>query len=206
LKGIGDIIGILGGGTPSTQEASFWQDGDITWFSPTDLTSAGMMFVSESAKRITQLGLEKSSARLFPPKSVMITSRATIGVVAVNTALACTNQGFITCLPNQHFPVFYLYNWVLENREIIQGLASGATFREINKATFRKIPVLVTSAGVELRFNSLVEPLYEHVENLIAKNANLRRTRDLLLPRLVSGELDVSELELAGVEEIPANI
>lgn len=198
---LGDVINILGGGTPSTQEPSFWDGGNITWYSPSDLTAAGTMFVSDSTKKITQSGLEKSSARLFPAYSVMMTSRATIGVVAINTTVACTNQGFIICLPTPDFQVYHIYNWIIENREKIQSLASGATFREINKATFRKLPVILAPPSIEAQFHTVVEPIYKQIENLITKNANLRRQRDLLLPRLVSGELDVSELELAGVME-----
>ncbi|GAB4175176.1 MAG: hypothetical protein Fur005_37110 [Roseiflexaceae bacterium] len=201
IKCIGDVIEILGGGTPSTQESTYWDHGTITWYSPTDLTAAGAMFVSGSAKRITRLGLEKSSARLFPAYSVMMTSRATIGVVAINTTEACTNQGFITCLPNDILSVYHIYYWLLENREVISSLASGATFKEINKATFRKIPIILPDSVLRRRFCDLIEPMCKTIELLIAKNANLRRTRDLLLPKLVSGELDVSELEIAGVVE-----
>jgi|SRR5690348_971168 len=201
VKAIGDVIETLGGGTPSTQNIEYWDSGDVIWYSPTDLTSAGTMFITDSAKKITETGLYKSSARLFPAYSVMMTSRATIGVTAINTQQACTNQGFIICIPNEVLSAYQIYFWLAENKEKIISLASGATFKEINRGTFRKLPVIVSDANISRRFNELALPICKQVENLIAKNANLRQTRDLLLPKLISGEVDVEELEVAGVEK-----
>lgn len=192
VRSIGEAIEILGGGTPSTKTREFWDQGEIIWYSPTDLTTAGTMFIMDSAKKITNLGLQSSSARLFPAYSVMMTSRATIGVVAINTQSACTNQGFITCIPNQRLSTYQIYHWVLDNKEKIISLASGTTFKEINKTTFRKLSILIPNTDVRERFNTTVSPLYKQVENLLRKNTNLRRTRDLLLPKLISGEIDVS--------------
>jgi type I restriction enzyme S subunit len=108
VKPIGEAIETLGGGTPSTKNPEYWDNGTITWFTPSDLTSAGTMFISESSRQITELGFQKSSAHLFPPYSVMMTSRATIGVVAINTQEACTNQGFITCIPNERVSAYQI--------------------------------------------------------------------------------------------------
>ncbi|GCF08838.1 restriction endonuclease subunit S [Dictyobacter arantiisoli] len=202
LQLIGDVVEVLGGGTPSTKNPEYWLDGDIIWFSPTDLTAASSMFISDSAKKINAQGLQKSSARLFPAGSVMMTSRATIGVIAINTQPACTNQGFITCLPNEYMSAYQLYFWLAENKEKIISLASGSTFREINKATFRGLPVVIPEQKVSQHFNSIVQPLCQQIENLIFRNINLRRTRDLLLPKLIAGELDVEHLSVpSSVEE-----
>jgi type I restriction enzyme, S subunit len=200
IKDIGEVIDVLGGGTPSTQEPEYWVNGVVIWFSPSDLTAAGTMFIADSSKKITKLGLQKSSARLFPAYSVMMTSRATIGVTAINTREACTNQGFITCLPNEDISAYQIYFWIDKQREKIIGLASGATFKEINKATFRKLPIIVADKDTRNRFADILHPICKQIENLQAKNTNLRRTRDLLLPKLISGELDVSKLEIAGIE------
>lgn len=197
VKAIGSVVETLGGGTPSTQNNEFWDDGDVLWYSPTDLTTARTIFVTDSAKKITRLGLKSSSARLFPPYSVMMTSRATIGVIAINTLPACTNQGFITCIPNQLLSTYQIYHWLLDNKEKIISLASGATFKEINRTTFRQLPILIPQENIAHRFNTTVAPIYKQVEVLTKSNQNLRRTRDLLLPKLVSGEIDLS----SGVED-----
>jgi type I restriction enzyme S subunit len=96
VKPVAEAFETLGGGTPSTKISEYWENGDVTWFTPTDLTRSGSMFVMESEKKISTLGLKNSAAKMFPAYSVMMTSRATIGVTALNTSPACTNQGFIT--------------------------------------------------------------------------------------------------------------
>jgi type I restriction enzyme S subunit len=194
VRTVDETFQIVGGGTPSKAEPSYWEGGTINWYSPTDLTKAGTSFMDESANRITSLGLAKSSARLFPPMSVMLTSRATIGVVAVNTTEACTNQGFITCLPNAAYPLWLLFHWIKTNVETFIGLGTGATFKEITKGTFKGIKLIVPSGETVTQYSALVEPLMALSLILQRKNTNLRTTRDLLLPKLISGELDVPTL------------
>jgi type I restriction enzyme S subunit len=133
---------------------------------------------------------------MFPAYCVMMTSRATIGEVAINTKPACTNQGFITCIPSSRLPSFYLYFWIRQNKEMIISLAGGATYKEINKTTFRKIPILVPSKAVSDSFVSVINPMFNQIENLQSQIENLRHTRDLLLPKLISGEIDAPELDI----------
>lgn len=196
IKQIGKVIETLGGGTPSTKEPSYWEGGNIDWYSPSDLTASESMFISGSSKKITQIGLERSSAKLFPAYSLMMTSRATIGVVSINTQKACTNQGFITCVPNDRLSVFHLYFWIKESREKIISVASGATFKEISRGEFREFPIVVPPVPIENTFTGTVKPMCRLIENLIKKNHNLVITRDPLLPKLISGELDVSGLDI----------
>jgi len=201
VKQISELIETLGGGTPSTKEPSYWEGGNIDWYSPSDLTASGSMFINGSSKKITQPGLDRSSAKLFPAYSLMMTSRATIGVVAINTGKACTNQGFITCIPNKRLSVFHLYFWIKESREKIISVASGATFKEISRGEFREFPMVVPPLPIENTFAETVEPMCRLIEDLIKKNQNLVVTRDLLLPKLISGELDVSELDIKTANE-----
>ena len=196
VKTVEKVFDILGGGTPSKIVPEYWDKGTINWYSPTDLTAAGSMFMDHSSNQITELGLKKSSARLFPPFSVMMTSRATLGVISINTTEACTNQGFITCIPNEHFPLYTLYYWLRENIEYFISLGTGATFKEITKGVFKTIELVVPSRAIVTQFEDTVKPIAFQVLNLQRKNATLRRTRDLLLPKLISGEMDVSELDI----------
>jgi len=202
VQSVDDSFDILGGGTPSTKKPEYWEDGDIVWFSPSDLTAAGSMFIRDSSRHINELGLQKSSAKIFPPYSVMMTSRATLGVTAINSVPACTNQGFITCIPNEKVSAYQIYFWVAENLEKIISVASGATFKEINKTTFRQFPFLIADSDVTNRFEEMVSPMGEQVENLLDRNNALREARDLLLPRLVSGQLDVSDVEVGHSEDV----
>jgi len=125
-----------------------------------------------------------------------MTSRATIGVTAINTKEACTNQGFVICIPNERVSAWQIYFWIQANKEEIISVASGATYKEINRSEFREFSIAVADSKTIARFVELVTPIAKQVENLIVKNTNLRRTRDLLLPRLVSGELDVENVEV----------
>ncbi|MHB8164002.1 MAG: restriction endonuclease subunit S [Methanoregula sp.] len=200
VKTIEEAFEISGGGTPSTKVPEYWESGIINWYSPTDLTSSRSMFMDCSGNQISEFGLKNSSARSFPPFSVMMTSRATLGVISINTTDACTNQGFITCIPNERFPLFILYYWLKENVEFFISLGTGSTFKEITKGVFKTIKLVIPPSEVVSQFEMTVEPLAFHVLNMQRKNANLRRTRDILLPKLISGELDVSELDI----QIPA--
>jgi len=196
VKQIGEVIDTLGGGTPSTKEPELWEHGDVIWFTPSDLTAADAMFIEDSGKKISRLGLQKSSARLFPPYSVMMTSRATIGVTAINTKEACTNQGFITCVPNERLSAYHIYFWIKQHKDAIVSVASGATYKEISRSEFREFKLPVPDLETSRAFATLLTPIGRQIETFLKKNVILRRTRDLLLPRLVAGEVDVSELEI----------
>ena len=198
-----DVLETIGGGTPSKEVEEYWTEGNVQWFTPTDLTRAGSAFAFRSKLGITELGLKKSSAKLFPPGSVMMTSRATIGVVSISTTEAATNQGFITCVPSERLPSSYIYFWLHANIDQFLSLSGGATFKELRKSTFRELQILVPSRPEMNRFEERVGPMMALVKNLLQQNRALLEARDLLLPRLVSGELDVSELDL-GLERVGA--
>jgi len=196
VRNVENTFQILGGGTPSKKVSEYWEGGIVNWYTPSDLTSSKTMFIDQSSSKITELGLKKSSANLFPPFSVMMTSRATLGVISINTTDACTNQGFITCIPNGQFPLFTLYYWLKENVEQFISLGTGATFKEITKGTFKTIELVVPKADIVKGFEKTVNNFAEQIHNLQRRNDILRQTRDLLLPKLISGEIDVSELSI----------
>ena len=152
--------------------------------------------MDESGTKITDIGLSRSSAKMFPPYSVMLTSRATIGVVAINTTPAATNQGFITCIPNKRFPLYLLFHWIKNNVDRFISLGTGATFKEITKGVFKGIELVVPPTALVDDFQQKVAPLMDMILRLQRKNRNLRTQRDLLLPKLISGEIDVSDIPM----------
>lgn len=204
IKTVAETFQIMGGGTPSKKVPEYWEGGDINWFSPTDLTKSSCAFMDESSSKITELGLKKSSAKLFHERSVMMTSRATIGVVAINTQPATTNQGFITCLPNDDFPLNLMYHWLKDNVETFISFGTGATFKEISKGTFKEIQLAVAPRDISRAYEEAVNPIMQQVLLLQRKNANLCAQRDLLLPKLVSGEIDVSDISMPDDKEVEA--
>ncbi len=187
VKPVGECFEITGGGTPSKKVEEYWEGGTIQWYSPRDLTVEGTMFMEQSVHQITKHGLKKSSARIFPANSVMLTSRATIGAIAINTVPACTNQGFITCLPNERVPLYFLFQWLNASVDTFISHASGATFKEISKGVFRTLNFLLPPPDLVARYETAVAPVSEQLLNLQRRNQTLRQTRDLLLPKLLSG-------------------
>ncbi len=188
VKRIAEVFDVLGGGTPSTEKPEYWS-GNVNWFTPTDITGASGIFLPESSSKISEKGLKESSAKLFPAYSIMMTSRATIGAVGINTTPGSTNQGFITCLPNKNMPYTFLYFWILLNKEVFEMLGTGSTFLEITKGTFRKIKMLLPKLEMLHRFHKMSEPMFQQIEILQQQNTQLRQIRDRLLPRLISGKL-----------------
>ncbi|RJP90508.1 MAG: restriction endonuclease subunit S [Desulfobacteraceae bacterium] len=196
MKSVEDAFKYLGGGTPSTSVNSYWQDGHINWYSPTDLTASNSLFSFRSKQQITEQGLKESSARLFPAYSIMMTSRATIGQISINTTPACTNQGFITCIPNDEVPLHFLYYWLKLNKSYFIQISSGATFLELTKGKFKNISMLVPDPQIVGNYVKIQKTHFESIEVLLKQNELLSVSRDRLLTRLMSGKIDVAELDI----------
>lgn len=188
LSKIGNEVETLGGGTPSTEVDEYWIDGEILWYSPTDITNNDSVFIFESANKITKMGLNKSSAKLFPANSLMMTSRATVGKIAINTTEATTNQGFITMIPTIKMNVYYLYCWAKSQVEEIVKLASGSTFLEISKSDFRNLTVIVPDDQLITDFKKIVSPIFELIKLKNKENQKLTELKDLLLSKLATIE------------------
>ncbi len=186
-----DIAETVGGGTPSTKVSEYWDGGDITWFSPTDLTNNDCLALLDSGKKITEAGLRSSSAKMLPPGTILMSSRASIGYFGMHDKAACTNQGFISLIPHDdRYRYFLLYN-LMSRKEEIESKAGGTTYKEINKSTFRAMPIIWPSESIAVEFSGFAGSVMRQVRNLKQQIARLQQARDLLLPRLMSGELAV---------------
>lgn len=195
VRKIGDVIETLGGGTPSTTKNEYWENGEILWYSPTDLTRENSMYSFDSAKKINVLGLQKSSAKLFPANSLLMSSRATIGLLTISTKEACTNQGFITMLPNEKLTIYQLYFWIKHNMELIISKSNGSTFKEISKSNFRDLNIVVAN-DIE-KYIEESKDIFEQIKNNTLENQTLTQLRDTLLPKLISGEVRLKEFREA---------
>ena len=190
----GDQLTILGGGTPSKKEDAYWDGGDVRWFTPSDLTKLGLRYAAKPELRITLEGLARSSARLFPEGSVLMTSRATLGVLAITTFEATTNQGFIVIPPDDRWSPGFIYEWLDCHAEDLASVATGAIFKEITKGAFKRVPFVVPAQEVLNAHRKVTEPLEEQIRLLEEQTRCLLSLRHLLLPRLVTGQIDVSHL------------
>ncbi len=185
-----------GGGTPAKDVERYWAGGDVNWFTPSDITGAEGIFLERSGAQCTEEGFKNSSAKMFPPYSVMLTSRATIGAVGINITPACTNQGFITCIPNTNYPLPYLYHWIKLAKPHFESLAVGATFAELSKGVFKRIEILTPPEPIMMEFVRMESPLLKAIEHSLCANQKLIAIRDKLLPRLISGKLSVEDLDI----------
>lgn len=191
-----DAFKFYGGATPSKENPRFWVDGEVNWYTPTDITGSSSPYLEESGDKCTEEGLQNCSANLFPAHSIMMTSRATIGAIGINCTPACTNQGFITCIPNQRYPLTYLYHWLKLAKPHFEMLSGGSTFAELTKGTFKRIRILTPPKRLVEAYEQQARPMFDQVESLTKANRRLRATRDALLPRLISGKLRVDALDI----------
>jgi type I restriction enzyme S subunit len=197
----GEELDFIGGGTPSKKEPSYWDEGTVPWYTPTDLTRTGWRYAAEPELTISELGLAKSSARLFPAGSVMMTSRATLGVLAIATTPATTNQGFIVILPDERWSAGFIYEWLNANAVKLAALGTGSTFKEITKGALKSFEFVVPDRVILNAYQAATEPIEQQVRVLEQQARNLSTIRDLLLPRLVTGQIDVTSLDLDRVLE-----
>lgn len=135
---LGEVADIVSGSTPKSSVPELW-DGGILWATPTDLSGLGTKHISSTARTISERGLNSCSARLLPKNSVLFSSRAPIGLVAINTEPMATNQGFKSFVPSEDVDPDYLYWWLRANKQRLQDLGNGATFKEVSKSVVSRV-------------------------------------------------------------------
>lgn len=188
---IEDLCIVSGGGTPSKSNDDYWVDGDINWFTPTDLTKNKSLVITESELKTNSLGIAKSSAKILKSNSFIMTSRATIGVFALLDKSFSTNQGFINITPNnKNLKGYLLYNFLFRMDQL-KGLATGATFPELSKSKFKVLDIVKPSEDILDQFSNQFSIITEQLFNLTYQNQRLREARDILLPRLMMGMIEV---------------
>ena len=190
-KKIADVCDTIGGGTPSTKIASYYEGGTISWVTPTDITKSSSLCLLSTEKKITDDGLKHSSAKMLPKETILMTSRASVGYFGICDFEVCTNQGFISCVPfEKEFQMYLLHN--LMNRvEEIRIKAGGSTYLEISKNVFRNLDILWPTQMIVEAFQRKAHRLLERIR-IIAKQVRLlTEARDRLLPKLMSGEISV---------------
>ncbi|MBB6442487.1 type I restriction enzyme S subunit [Phycisphaera mikurensis] len=189
VKPVGDIVDCVGGGTPSTKNDDYWEGGTHHWATPKDLSSLDAPILTTTNRKLTDAGVGKVSSGLLERGTVLMSSRAPVGYLAIADVPVAVNQGFIAMKPTDAMPASFLLNWCQHNMETIKSQAGGTTFAEISKKAFRPIPMLVPPPGVASRFAEIVGPMYARITLNVRESETLAALRDALLPRLLSGEL-----------------
>ena len=190
-KKVGDVCQTVGGGTPSTKVAEYYDDGNIKWVTPTDITRSNCLCLFDTDKKITEEGLTHSSAKMLPPETILMTSRASVGYFGIYDCKVCTNQGFISCIPNESsYQMYLLYN--LMNRvEEIRQKAGGSTYLEISKSVFRDFDIVLPNSKILESFQEQSHKMLDCMRQIASQLRLLTEARDRLLPKLMSGEIEV---------------
>ena len=192
---IGSEVTVCGGSTPSTKEPAFWEGGEHHWATPKDLSALKFPVLLDTERKITDAGIEKISSGLLPIGTVLLSSRAPIGYLAIAEVPTAINQGFIAMKCNGTLPNVFVLFWCRENMDVILGNANGSTFQEISKSNFRSIPVIVPPEPILKAFRERTGPLYRHIVENERESRTLAQLRDTLLPKLISGKLRVPDAE-----------
>ncbi|MHB0889094.1 restriction endonuclease subunit S [Acidithiobacillus sp.] len=192
-KTMGDIAEVVGGGTPKTTDPTNFEGGNIPWLTPADLSGYTEKYISHGARFITRKGLDGSSARILPPGSVLFTSRAPIGYVAIARNPIATNQGFKSFILKEGVLSEYVYWWLKGAKQTAESLASGTTFLELSGANAKKLPIPIVPLYQQKRIVAEIEKQFsrldETVANLKRVKANLKRYKAAVLKAAVEGRL-----------------
>lgn len=193
---ISDLGAVVGGSTPSKAKPEYYTESGIAWITPKDLSINKSKFVSHGENDITELGLKNSSAAIMPEGTVLFSSRAPIGYIAIAAGEVTTNQGFKSVVPKPEIGTPFVYFFLKNTLPVIEGMASGSTFKEVSGSTMKNVPAVIPDAETLAKFSGFCAPIFAQQRILEEQNQSLATLRDNLLPKLMSGEIDVSAVQL----------
>lgn len=195
VRTISDLADVVGGSTPSTKEPLYWDEGVYHWTTPKDLSTLIVPVLLNTERKITEEGLRQISSGLLPIGTVLLSSRAPIGYLAIAEVPTAINQGFIALLPTEGVSNLFLLYWAEVAHDEIVSRANGSTFLEISKSNFRPISVIQPSGPVMSAFDTQVRPLYERIVLNEKGSRTLATIRDAMLPKLIGGEIRMKDAE-----------
>ena len=177
---LGDIAKIYNGSTPSTSDNSNY-DGEIVWATPKDLSDQNSKYFSQGARNITQMGFDSCSTQMIPANNILMSSRAPIGLFAINTVACCTNQGFKNIVLDKSISdVDYMYYYLKYHVKEIEALGSGTTFKEVSKTAFEKYEISIPSLSVQQKIAAVLSSL----DDKIALNKKINTKLEAMAKRL----------------------
>lgn len=195
---VGDTCEIVGGATPRSTEASFW-NGDVPWITPDDLSRHRDKVILAGRRHLTRAGYESCSARMVPAGTVLYTSRAPIGYTAIAGQPVCTNQGFKSLIPPAGISSDYLYWYMRYATELVKERASGTTFPEISGKRMASVPLVVAPSVEQKRIVAAIEEQFSRLDTGVAllgrAQQNLKRARESVLQAAITGRLVSPDLE-----------
>lgn len=194
---LSDVGTVIGGATPSKKRSEYYCSNGIGWITPRDLSNTSDKFIAHGADDITDEGYASCSAKLLPKGSVLFSSRAPIGYVAIATNEVATNQGFKSVVPKEEIGTAFVYCFLVRNKQRIADMGAGTTFPEVSGKMMKSVELAVPEQSLCAEFNVFAEPILKQQETLERENRDLAALRNALLPKLMSGEIDVTKVDLA---------
>jgi type I restriction enzyme S subunit len=183
-KNIEEISKILNGGTPKTKIKEYW-DGDIAWITPADLGKNKSIYVSNTSRKITKLGLEKSSAKLFPSNSIVLSTRAPIGHLAINTIEMSTNQGCRGIVPTKECDTKYLFYFLYSNVELLNNLGTGTTFKELSTKALATLSIPIPPLPEQKQIVAILDKAFAAIDQAKANiEKNIENVKELFQSKL----------------------
>ncbi|MFI0400848.1 MAG: restriction endonuclease subunit S [Thiolinea sp.] len=191
-----DLGEIVGGSTPSRENSENFTTSGTAWITPKDLSNNKRnIFISKGETDITNDGIKNASLKILPKHTILLSSRAPIGYMAIATNELTTNQGFKSFIPNKDYPFSFIFHTVQSKLKIIEQYASGSTFKEISASTLKTVAIPLPSIYLVNVFHAKVLPVFEQQEKLEQENQRLAALRDWLLPMLMNGQVQVAETQ-----------
>ena len=183
---------IISGGTPSTKHEEYYCDCGFAWITPNDLSgNEGKMFIGHGERDVTQDGIDNSSATLMPKGSLLLSTRAPIGYLAIAENELCTNQGFKSIVPDARYSEYYIYYLLQRNIPALEQRGTGTTFKEVSKDTLSNFSIVLPGKDIANEFANKIKSNCELRGKLEAENRELTKLRDWLLPMLMNGQATV---------------
>jgi len=212
---LSEVATIVGGGTPSSSKSEYFENGNIPWITPKDLSGYNKRYISKGERNITELGLKNSSAKLLPKNTVLLTSRAPIGYVAIASNEISTNQGFKNLVLNDgHIPEFFYY-LLKNNVHILESRATGSTFKEISGQILKDTELSIPTLDIQQKIVDILSPLDDKIELNTQINKTLEQIAQTLFKswfvnfdpvrakvQALSDGLSLEQAELAAMQAI----
>ena len=194
---IDSVCEVVNGGTPKTKVKEYW-NGDVNWITPADLGKLDSVLVNETSRKITELGLQKSSAKLFKENSVILSTRAPIGHLAINTVPMSTNQGCRGLVPNKNLNTWFLYYFLKGNIQLLNDLGTGATFLELSSKALKSVIIPLPPLKDQIRLVSILNKYVEASQNLEThyqkRIDDLEELKKSILQKAFAGELKTEKM------------
>jgi type I restriction enzyme S subunit len=188
-----DILSVKGGTTPSTKEPKYW-DGNIPWTSPKDVTTLNGIYLFDTERKITQEGLKQISSGLLSAGTLLMSSRAPVGVLAYAEVPLAINQGYIAIIDDKGYAKEFIYLWLKANMDMVHSYANGSTFMEISKSAFKSLGLLIPPKHIVDEFCDRIKPIFEKIKINELQIRTINKTKDNILPKLMSNEIKIDEL------------